>query len=343
MRNLVWHSQKLTNYLLFLVIIAVSFAAGCTWFSPKTIDKKAAVLLSPLEDAAKDKLLGEVNRLAEVKSIYGKVDVKFEDNTFAESGIAEKYKTADGIVTVQSPASINLRIQIPFVGTDIVQMTSDGDKFRVAVVCCVDEKFKRFLIGTNEADYTNLEKRAREEVGNGSAEKRAISAFSSLRPQHFTDALIMRPVGSGENFIYTQSEIYQEEAGSNAKSATPRVIRGYYLLDELSKNSDGSFTVSRRFWFDRVGSIRLARQQVFDEQGKLASDIFYGAEQKFGEAAQLNLPVQVQVTRPQERYSVKLTYQTPQAVIIGNSYDAPVFQLENKWGLPEVDLDKQVR
>jgi hypothetical protein len=328
--------------LHILIAIIALVSAGCNALSPKTVDKKAAVLLSPVETADKERLISEINRLSQVKSMRGKVDVKFEDNTFAESGIAEKYKSADGQVIVQAPSNINLKIQIPIVGTDIVQMTSDGDKFRVAVICCVDEKFKRFVSGTNEADYSSLERKARQEVGSGSAEKRAISAFSSLRPQHFTDALLMRAIESGEDYTYTQSEIYQEEADSGTRSAAGRVIRGYYLLDELKKNGNG-FNVSRRFWFDRVAGIRLARQQVFSEGGVLISDISYGAEQKFGETGALSMPVQVQVTRPQERYSVRLTYQTPQAVVLGRDYEAPIFQLENSWGLPEVDLDKQLQ
>ncbi len=345
MSNSYWRfCQKFlsANFLLFVVFVAASASVGCNALSPKVVDKKAAVLLSPVETADKERLLGEINRLAQVKSMRGKVDVKFEDNTFAESGIAEKYKAADGSVIVQSPSNINLKIQIPVVGTDIVQMTSDGDKFRVAVICCVDQKFKRFVVGTNQADYSPLEKRARQEVGTGDAERRAISAFSSLRPQHFTDALLMRPAENGENTIYTLSEIYQDEADPGTRSAAGRVIRGYYLLDELKKNGNG-FSVTRRFWFDRVGRIRLARQQVFSDGGALVSDISYGAEQKFGETGELSFPVQVQVTRPQERYSVKLTYQTPQAVVLGRNYEAPIFQLENTWGLPEVDLDKQLQ
>jgi hypothetical protein len=332
-----------TKCLIFVVFAAAFASAGCNALSPKVVDKKAAVLLSPVETADKERLLGEINRLAQVKSMRGKVDVKFEDNTFAESGIAEKYKAADGQVIVQAPSNINLKIQLPIVGTDVVQMTSDGNKFRVAVICCVpDEKLKRFVVGTNYADYTPLQKKAQQEIGNGNAEKRAVNAFASLRPQHFTDALLMRAIETGENFTYTQSEIYQDEADSGTKSAAGRVIRGYYLLDELKKNGNG-FNVSRRFWFDRVGGIRLARQQVFSDGGTLVSDITYGAEQKFGETGALSMPVQVQVTRPQERYSVKLTYQTPQAVVLGRSYEAPIFQLENSWGLPELDLDKQLQ
>ncbi|MEP6923868.1 MAG: hypothetical protein ABI954_05355, partial [Pyrinomonadaceae bacterium] len=258
-----------------------------------------------------------------------------------ESGISEKYRTANGQVIVETPSKINLKIQIPVVGSDLVQMTSDGEKFRVAVICCVDEKYKKFFSGTNANEYTNLREKAKKTL-SGNKEGVAISVFASLRPQHFTDALLMQPVHSNDDYIYTQSETYADEPGTTKKkSPIARVIRGYYLLDELKKNGEGDYRITRRFWFDRVGSIRLAKQQVFDDKGVLETDIAYGIEQNFTETKGFSLPVQVQITRPQERYSVKLTYQVPSEVIIGKSYEDGVFILENKWQLPEVDLDKQ--
>lgn len=300
------------------------------------------VFLSPLNTTDKEKLIAEINRFSEVKAIRGKVGVKFEDNSFAESGIAEKYKTADGLVVVQNSSKINLKIQIPVVGTDLVQMTSDGEKFRVAVICCVEERFKVFAFGTNSNDYSRLRERATQVLGKGGEQGQSISVFSSLRPQHFTDALLMRPINTGGDYIYTQSEIYQDEEGTTKqKSRIARVIRGYYLLDELKKNEAGDYKIARRFWFDRVGGIRLARQQIFDDGGTLENDIAYGVEQKFGENGNHSLPIQVQITRPKERYSVKLTYPEPASVVIDRAYDPEVFLLENRWQLREVDLDKQ--
>lgn len=122
------------------------------------------------------------------------------------------------------------------------------------------------------------------------------------------------------------------------------VFRGYYLLDELRKNTDGSLTVSRRFWFDRVGTIRLARQQIFDEQGEIESDITYGKTGNLTATGEYNdLPLRIEVTRPKEKYKMSLTYQSPESVSIGKTYDPEVFVLENSWKLEEVDLDKKLQ
>jgi len=49
------------------------------------------------------------------------------------------------------------------------------------------------------------------------------------------------------------------------------------------------------------------------------------------------------VTRPQEKYSMKLTYQMPSDVTIGKTYPATAFVLQNTWELEEVDLDKKLQ
>jgi hypothetical protein len=157
--------------------------------------------------------------------------------------------------------------------------------------------------------------------------------------------MLMRPVDAA-NFSYLQSTILQEEFNTDVgkKSPLARVLRGYYLLDEHRKSDDGSLMITRRFWFDRVGGIRLARQQIFDAKGEIESDIAYGATGNLGDTGEYNdLPKRIEVTRPKEKYKMSLTYQSPESVTIGKTYNAEVFVLENSWNLPEVDLDKKVQ
>ena len=100
----------------------------------------------------------------------------------------------------------------------------------------------------------------------------------------------------------------------------------------------------RRFWFDRVGGIRLARQQIFDAKGEIESDIVYGREGDLTDSGEYrNLPLEITVTRPQEKYSMKLRYQTPEAVVIGKTYPQTAFVLQNSWQFEEVDLDKKLQ
>ena len=328
------------SHLYFLILIgAAIFLSGCIKAST---DRPTPTLLAT-EDASQDQLISEVNRFARVGSMRAKMDLKFEDNSFAQFGSKEVYRSADGEVVVQRPANILLKVSVPVIKTDVAQMTSDGTKFRVAILQDGGSgKYKKFVIGSNNADYSKLQQALDSANGNGPA-KQNVNAFANLRPQHFTDAMLVRP--TDEAHLYTQSTIFQneEDATHSKKSPIHSVTRGYYLLDEFAKASNGQLVISRRFWFDRVGGIRLARQQIFDVRGEIESDIVYGAEGNLTATAEYTrLPLQIVVTRPREKYSMKLTYQTPEAVTIGKTYPANAFVLQNTWDLEEVDLDKKL-
>jgi hypothetical protein len=334
--------DRLNSVGLIVVLAVLLSTSGCGIFNThKTV--RVPPLLAPLRDAGKDRLMEEVNRLASTRSVHGKVDVQFEDTSFATVGIADKYRQVDGTVTLQRPAKIHLAIQLLFV--DLVQMSSDGEHFRVAVLQG-EEKYKRFVKGTNNAVYEKLD-------SNGSAidpkmdskqksEKQTVSALSNLRPQHLTDALMIRPIEKQPGLFYAQSQFFQEERDTRRQAGKDdRAIHGYYLLDELEQTQTGDLVLRRRFWFDRVGEIKLARLQTFDERGALVTDVSYFNEKPFGVGPVANLPSRIEITRPQDQYKLSISYQDPASVELNIDYPPKAFVLENKWQLPEVDLDAQ--
>lgn len=345
-----------SKFPLLLILLASMLASGCGLFGAK---KKVQVpqLLSPLTDADTPRLIAEVNRLAAVRSVHGKVDLIFEDTSFAESGLAEKYRQADGQITVQRPGKIYLIIQVPFIAKDIAQMTSNGESFRVAILQG-EEKYKRFVKGTNNAVYEKLEMNGAKEPGKGEPgkgqpgkpkkgtmnAKDTVNALSNLRPQHLTGALMVSPIADAaqSGLSYARTEFYQEEPDTRPQAKNVRVTRGYYLLEEFSQSA-GEARLLRRFWFDRVGGIRLARLQTFDNQGLLITDVSYWDEKPFGEAGQFRLPSRVEITRPHDRYKLSIAYQTPATVDIDKEFQPEAFDLENRWELPEVDLDARQR
>jgi hypothetical protein len=329
--------------LLFLIAILL-FVGGCS----VTKVKDSKPILLKVEDAPKSQLLSEINRFAKVNSMRAKMDFDFEDNSLASSGKSKAYPTADSEVVIQRPANIYLKVEVPIFKIDVAQMSSNGEKFRVAVLqgggC--GEKCKKFLIGTNNADYSKLQKNLNAmENNNGKDIKENVNSFANVRPQHITDAMLVRPTEAEK--IYLQSTIYQIEEDENQKKNSPlrKVMRGYYLLDELKKEDNGDLKVARRFWFDRVGGIRLARQQLFDVKGEIESDIVYGREGNLTNTGEYNnLPLRIQITRPKDGYSISLTYQSPASVTInGKGYQASAFELKNTWGLEEVNLDDKLR
>jgi len=338
-----FNASRIVPSRLLLSVIALSvllFTSGCGLFGAK---RKIQVpqLLTPLSEASKDRLIQEINRLSTVKSIYGKVDIQFEDTSFASSGVADQYRLVDGTITLQRPGKIYLVIQFTFV--DIAQMASDGEQFRVAVLKG-NEKYKRFVKGTNSAIYPKLEAEAvpGAKSDNQKGEKETVSALSNLRPQHLTDAFMIRPIEANSSFVYAQSEFFQEEPDNRrqAKKGT-RIMRGYYLLEEFSQPNAGDARLLRRFWLDRVGGIRLARVQTYDDRGRLVTDVSYYNEKTLGSSTTALLPSRVEITRPQDQYKLSISYQNSASVELNREFGPKAFVLENKWQLPEVDLDAQ--
>ncbi|MGI8917647.1 MAG: hypothetical protein ACR2H6_03515 [Pyrinomonadaceae bacterium] len=329
--------------LLLLLTIFVTAISGCGLFDTH---KKVQVplLLTPLADASTNQLMGEVNRLAAVNSVHGKVDILFEDTSFAEQGVADKYRQADGTLTVQRPGNIYLIIEVPFIATHIAQMTSDGQSFRVAVLQG-EEKYKRFVKGTNNAVYQKLDMDGAE-TDPGKKKKKmtgmdTVNALSNLRPQHLTEAFMISPVlpPRDTGMIYSKSEFFQEEPDTRPQAKkNSRVVRGYFLLEEMSAPTSGESRLLRRFWFDRVGGIRLTRIQTFDERAQLITDVAYLDDKAFGANA-VKLPSRIDITRPHDHYRLSITYQSPTSVDIDREFRPEAFVLENRWKLPEVDLD----
>ncbi|MFN2492664.1 MAG: hypothetical protein ABR501_07270 [Pyrinomonadaceae bacterium] len=343
------HSRPFPRQSIPFVLILVSIClSGCGIFGTH---KKVQVpkLLTPLAEANTSRLISEVNRLAAIRSIHGKVDIEFEDTSFADTGIADKYRQADGTITIQRPSNIYLIIQVPFIAKDIAQMTSDGSTFRVAVLQG-DEKYRRFVKGTNNAVYEKLDTDDRANAdkrkkGTMNA-KETVNALSNLRPHHLTEALLLPPIPdpNQSGLAYVRSEFYQEEPDNSAQGKRgARIVRGYYLLEETSQPVASEARLLRRFWFDRVNGIRLARVQSFDNAGLLITDVSYWDEKPYGETAQVRLPSRIEITRPHDQYKLSITYQAPASVEIDREYRPEAFVLENRWQLPELDLDVRQR
>jgi hypothetical protein len=293
-------------------------------------------LLTPLAEADTPQLITMVNKLVEAKSIRAKVDIQFEDTSFATSGVAEKYRTADGEIIVQRPGKVYLIVRAPFVASDIAQMTSDGEHFRIAIFRG-DEKYKRFVRGTNSAAYAKLDgTNDTATSGKSKNEAQTVKALSNLRPQHLTDAVLIRPIDThAQGLVYARSEFFQSEKDPASKK---RIVRGYYFLDELQTQGEGSARLLRRFWFNRVSAVQFARVQTFDDDGVLTTDVVYSDFKPVGEQ-NVTLPTKISLTRPQDHYEISLTFQSPESVVLDKGYQPDVFVLENKTNLPEVDLD----
>ena len=234
-------------------------------------------------------------------------------------------------MVLQRPDKIRLVVQIPVTHSRLAEMAAEANRFKVAIY----RDSPRFLMGTNDADYT----RWREKLG-----KERQSTLANARPFHFTEALLMRPLRVGEaGLTYGLEEQLLESTetmpdGKDGKKMA-KVLRSYYVISELEQQRDGSARMRRRFWFDRTGQVTLAKQQLFNDRAALVTEVFYSSYQKLNAERPEAWPSVVLVSRPHDGYAARFTF-GGENFEVNPELPAAAFVLENKENLPVTDLDK---
>ena len=162
---------------------------------------------------------------------------------------------------------------------------------------------------------------------------------------------MMRPMALNDpRFVFGIEETLVEDADTRpgAKKGA-RVLRSFYVISELevSPEGQGPARVRRRFWFDRTNGARFARQQVFDHQGQLTTEVQYSDYKKLSSGgpsgspsgSEAAWPGVILVNRPHEGYMARLTF-NDEKFEINPELKPTAFTLENSENLRETDLDK---
>jgi len=243
--------------------------AGCA-VSHTTVVKPSGPP-AQLQTATKSDLITRYDQQADtVTSLNATVTMTLTAGS-AYTGVIKQYHEVKGFILAQKPSTIRLIGQAPVVGTNIFDMESDGDTFRIFI-----PSQNKFLTGP-----ANLERPSAKPIEN-------------LRPQHLTGAIFWDGIGS-------QSPVLLEEvsdAGSQYYVLT--VIR---RLDKSGSNAaDADWEIAMKVWFDRA-DLSVARRQVYESGGKLASDIRYSGWDTFGA---VRYPRQIALARPGNDYKLQI-------------------------------------
>ena len=212
-----------------------AFSYGCTGrstaVSTKTVVPPAAkpVVL----DATKEELLDKYNRMAQgVKTVNATVELKPTAGS-KYSGVIEQYHEVKAFLLAARPAEIRVIGQAPVIGTNVFDMASDGDSFRVSI-----PSKNKFLTGQV----------AGERASNN-------NPIENLRPQHLLDALLWPEIRKEE------TALFEEFNDETARHYVLTVLRGGYQTEIL-----------RKVWFDRT-SLHVSRLQTYGPRGMLLSDV----------------------------------------------------------------------
>ena len=182
----------------------------------------------------------------------------------AESNRITEYKDVRGYVLFRKPDMIRMIGLYPVVRNKAFDMVSNGSEFRLYIPAR-----DRFLVGRNEPGIPSKNK------------------LENLRPQHFVDALLVKPPEDGEQPVL---ENLTDEDNAN------------YILYLVVSGPDG-LRLSRSIWFDRY-KLNMVRQIHYDPAGNIVSDARYGDWQSYDGVP---FPKNIEINRPRDEYAVVLS------------------------------------
>ena len=235
----------------------------------RSIDVSPPPLSAPPKQATVAELVKEVDAWSQsIKTLTATVEFKPTTGSIY-TGVINEYQNVGGFILLKKPAMIRIIGQAPVVKTEIFDMVSDGQQFRVSI-----PPKNKFIVGNNNTE--------------GSAKQ----PLENLRPAHILDALLVPPIdAANEKFFIEESHALTGQY--------------FYILNIVEPNGAGELSLKRRVWFDR-SNLSISRLQLYGHAGKLLEDIDYAGYRDF---QGIRYPAEITLNRPEEGYALTITLQ----------------------------------
>ena len=232
----------------------------------RLITRKGGPTTQALLTTGKDGLIQAIARqFAAIQTLNATVDMVPALGT-ANKGKITEYKDIRAYILFRKPAEIRIIGLYPVVRSKAFDMVSDGARFRLYI-----PSRNRFIEGANQI------------------EKPSPNNLENLRPQHFVEALIARPVDTARERTVLENFTDEDNA--------------VYILSVVTQGEGGELFLQRQVWFERL-RLQMVRQLIFDPTGDILTDARYNDWQRYDGVA---FPKVVEINRPKDEYGVVLT------------------------------------
>lgn len=232
---------SLKSLVSMAIAFAVVVAPGCA--VRRTIKVAAPELSVPPVEASVDDLVARVNALdSGIQSLTATVDFQPTAGS-VYSGVIKEYQDVKGFILVKKPAMIRVIGQAPVIRTNIFDMVSDGETFRLNI----PPKHK-FIVGSTTLAHASK------------------NALENMRPQHILDALLVPPVDAAKD------KVSDEQAEENS--------RRYYVLTVFQPGDGPVMFPQRKIWFDR-SNLDVAQMQLYGPKGSYVENVQYSNYKDF--------------------------------------------------------------
>ncbi|HZU34025.1 MAG TPA: hypothetical protein VFB79_23135 [Candidatus Angelobacter sp.] len=264
--------MRKVSFIFFLV--AVLSLSGCGFRTSHPV--KVRTSTAALKQATLQELIASVNANVEkLKTLKATVDI---DSSVLEQ---KKDKVVDnpqvtGYILVRKPEMLRMRVLLPVVRNTMVDMVSDGSNFSLAI-----PPKSKFIVGSNQQP-----------------EKPSPQPLENLRPQHISEALLLRPIDQQKEIAVLEDSTEMVKDPKSRKD----VEQASYTIIVIDKDNAGSF-LSRKIVFSRT-DLLPHEESIYNRQGQLATFTRY---ENYSENNGVLFPGIVAIQRPIEGYSLTIS------------------------------------
>jgi outer membrane lipoprotein-sorting protein len=258
--------------LIFLLLVVPFSGCGFRTSHPIKIRMSTAVL----QEATLDQLVETINSNAtRLNTLKANVDIDSSVLEPTKDKVTDNPQFA-GYILVRKPEMLRMRMLVPVVRNIAADMVSNGTTFSLAI-----PPKSKFIVGSNRQSA-----------------KPSSQPIYNIRPQHISDALLLKPVDPERETAVLENTTEIVKDPKTHKD----VEQGAYTLLVIDKDSRGSF-LSRKIVFSRT-DLLPHEQFIYDRQGQLVT---YAHYENFSNNSGIMFPNIVSVQRPIEGYSITIS------------------------------------
>jgi outer membrane lipoprotein-sorting protein len=191
-------------------------------------------------------------------------------------GVVKESISFNGWIIIGKPEQINVILKVPVMGSQALDMVSDGKTFKM-------------LIPPKDCAIVG------SDVVTNSSQK----GLYSLRPAVILDSLLIHGMDSGQVVSMTQDSRVIE----NPKKKKDFIEEPGYNMEFFSQPEGQVAHALRVIQISRVDLLPF-RQDIYDADGKVATQAFYSNYQKFGDIV---FPTKIVIQRPLDELGLTIT------------------------------------
>jgi len=258
-----------------------------------------------LQTATKQELVARINQEATgIKTLNATVDIATSVGG-EKKGKVTDYQQIKGYILVRKPDMLRMIGLFPIVRNTAFDMVSDGNRFKLSIP--VKNKFY---------------------VGSAEVPKPSSNALENLRPQVIYNALFLPQIDPDNEIAVLENNT---ETVVDAK--TKKLVQQPDYVIDIIRRSGNDWYLAREVVFERVNLVPH-RQILYDHKGDIATEATY---QIYKDYNGVSFPNVIQIDRPQEEYSIRLTVEK---LTINEPLRDDQFALQQPPGSQLVNLDQ---